>query len=483
MLLSLIICLGISSPSYAYSQSITTKTIHVLNRLTFGPRPGDIERVESIGIDNYIKSQLRPETIRESPQLTQKMAKLTNFYLSPTELYQKTVSPVKKRDKNLTQKQRIEIRNKNIRKILRESENARLLQGILSNKQLQEVMVDFWFNHFNISVGKGYLTSLWVGTYERDAIRPYALGNFRNLLGATAHHPAMLFYLDNWLNTAPGSKGARGKFKGLNENYARELMELHSMGINGGYTQQEIITLARIFTGWGIKYLSEDGSGFKFYQNRHDNSDKIFLGVPIKGGGVEEGEKALDILAKHPSTAHFISYKLAQYFVADVPPSSLVNKLDQRFQETNGNIRYVLETLFNSSEFWNEKYYDSKFKNPYQYIISAARSTGTENPRFGRIKRILGQLGMNLYGCKTPDGYKNTQEAWLNPDAIMRRISFATIISRGQLNQGKPKLVNYQQLRATLGNRFSTQTQAVINNSPDNLQAALILGSPEMMKK
>ena len=232
LLLSLIIFLGLPRLSYTDSQSITTQTIHVLNRLSFGPRPGDIKRVKSMGIDNYIKSQLRPETIRESPQLIQKMTKLTNFYLAPTELYKKNVPPIKKGDKRFTKKQRREM-NKNIRKVLQESENARLLQGIFSNKQLQEVMVDFWFNHFNIFAYKGNLTRLWVGTYERDAIRPYALGNFRNLLGATAHHPAMLFYLDNWLNTAPGSKGARGRFKGLNENYARELMELHSMGING----------------------------------------------------------------------------------------------------------------------------------------------------------------------------------------------------------------------------------------------------------
>lgn len=156
--------------------------------------------------------------------------------------------------------------SKSTSKILRESENARLVQAIFSNQQLQEVMVDFWFNHFNISVDKGNLARLWVGTYERDAIRPYALGNFRNLLGATAYHPAMLFYLDNWLNTAPNSKGVRGRFKGLNENYARELMELHTIGVNGGYTQQDIITLARIFTGWGIRRHGGDGSGFKFFQ-------------------------------------------------------------------------------------------------------------------------------------------------------------------------------------------------------------------------
>ncbi|NEP90004.1 MAG: DUF1800 domain-containing protein [Okeania sp. SIO2C2] len=482
LLFSLIIWLGLPNPSYADSQSINAQTIHVLNRLSFGPRPGDIERVKSMGINNYIQSQLRPETIRESSKIMQKMAKFPNFNLAPTELYKKTVPPLKKGAKDFTQKQRREM-NKSIRKVLQESEDTRLLQAIFSNKQLQEVMVDFWFNHFNISVDKGNLTRLLVGTYERDAIRPYALGNFRNLLGATAYHPAMLFYLDNWLNTAPGSKGARGRFKGLNENYARELMELHTIGVNGGYTQQDIITLARIFTGWGIQRRGGDGSGFKFFPERHDNSDKIFLGIPIKAGGIEEGEKALDILASNPSTARFISYKLAQYFVADRPPGSLVNKLAKRFQETNGNIRSVLETLFNSPEFWNEKYYRSKFKTPYQYIVSAARATNTDKPRWGRIKRILEQLGMKLYACKTPDGYKNTKEAWLNSDAMMRRISFATIISRGQLNQGEPRRINHRQLRATLGNNFSAQTQAIIKNSPNDLQAALMLGSPEMMEK
>ncbi|GGA09530.1 DUF1800 domain-containing protein [Okeania sp. KiyG1] len=482
LLLGLIIWLGLASPSYADSQSINAQTIHVLNRLSFGPRPGDIERVKSIGINNYIQSQLRPETIRESPQVTQKIAKLTNFYLAPTELYKKTVPPLKKGAKNFTRKQQIQM-SKSTSKILRESENARLVQAIFSNQQLQEVMVDFWFNHFNISVDKGNLARLWVGTYERDAIRPYALGNFRNLLGATAYHPAMLFYLDNWLNTAPNSKGVRGRFKGLNENYARELMELHTIGVNGGYTQQDIITLARIFTGWGIRRHGGDGSGFKFFSDRHDYSDKIFLGIPIKGGGIEEGEKALDILASHPSTARFISYKLAQYFVADTPPGSLVNKLAKKFQETNGNIRDVLQTLFNSPEFWEEKYYGSKFKTPYQYIISAARATDIDKPRWGRIKQFLEQLGMKLYACKTPDGYKNTKEAWLNPDAIMRRISFATMISRGHLNQGKPKPIDRQQLSATLGNNFSAQTQAVISSSPERLQAPLMLGSPEMMEK
>ncbi len=482
LLLGLIILLGLPSPSYADSQSITTKTIHVLNRLSFSPRPGDIERVKSMGINNYIQSQLRPETIREPQQLTNQLSTLTTLDLNPVELFNEYGPLPPRKQKKLTQNQK-NARNKRMRIILHQAQKAHLFRAILSNRQLQEVMIDFWFNHFSISVVKGRPIRLWVGAYERDAIRPYALGSFRDLLGATAYHPAMLFYLDNWLNTAPGSKGVRGPFKGLNENYARELMELHTLGVNGGYQQKDIITLARIFTGWGIQRRTGDGSGFKFYANRHDNSDKIFLGIPIKGGGVEEGQRALDILANHPSTARYISYKLAQYFVADQPPGSLVNKLAKRFKETNGNIRSVLETLFNSSEFWNEKYYGNKFKTPYQYLISAVRATGTNKPRWGRIAGMLNQLGMPLYSCATPEGYKNTKEAWLNPDAMIRRVSFATTISNGQLNLGKPQRINHRQLSLALGNNFSRQTQAVISNSPDNLQAALMLGSPEMMER
>ncbi|MEM1170974.1 MAG: DUF1800 domain-containing protein [Cyanobacteria bacterium P01_H01_bin.35] len=481
LLLGLIILLGLPSPSYADSQSITTKTIHVLNRLSFGPRPGDIQRVQSMGINNYIQSQLRPETIREPQQLTNELSTLKTLNLNPVELFNKYGPLPPRKQKQLTQKQK-EARNKRMRIILDEARKANYLRAISSNRELQEVMINFWFNHFNVSVIRTQVR-IWIGAYERDAIRPYALGNFRDLLGATAHHPAMLFYLDNWLNTAPGSKGVRGPFKGLNENYARELMELHTVGVNGGYKQEDIITLARIFTGWGIERRTGDGSGFKFDASRHDNSDKIFLGVPIKGGGIEEGEKALDILAKHPSTARFISYKLAQYFVADRPPGSLVNKLAKTFQQTNGNIRSVLETLFNSSEFWDETYYASKFKNPYQYIISAIRATGNNQLRYGQITRMLYELGMNIYASGNPEGYKNTREVWLNPDGMIRRISFATAISRGQLNPGKPRPINHQQLRGTLGNNFSRQTQAVISNSPDNLQAALILGSPEMMER
>ncbi|WP_338038495.1 DUF1800 domain-containing protein [Neosynechococcus sphagnicola] len=399
--------------------------------------------------------------------------------------------------------------------LVEQSAQSRLLRASESPRQLQEVMVDFWFNHFNVFANKG-LTRLWVGSYEASVIRPQSLGNFRQLLGATARHPAMLFYLDNWLNTAPDSPGARGRLKGLNENYARELMELHTLGVNGGYTQQDVVTLARILTGWGLcqdfgRQLAAiaDPSGFCFDSRRHDFSDKVFLGQRIKGSGIAEGEQALDILARSPATAHHLSYQLAQYFVADQPPAALVDRLAQRFIDTHGNIQAVLNTLFHSPEFWDTKYYNAKFKTPYQYVVSALRATDVSVQNLRPILGTLQQLGMPLYGCQTPDGYKNTQAAWLNPDAMTRRLSFATALASGRLplnqvpvNPDTPLLptptmppamgvpspqsgqtIDPQQLRITLGNPFTTQTQAAIANSPASLRAALMLGSPEFMRR
>ncbi len=317
---------------------------------------------------------------------------------------------------------------------------ARLWRAVESPRQLQEVMVDFWYNHFNVFAAKG-LDHLWVGAYEEQAIRPYALGRFRDLLGATAHHPAMLFYLDNWQNTAPNSPGVRGKQQGLNENYARELMELHTLGVDGGYTQEDVIALARILTGWGLgrpRGRDINKGGFFFDPKRHDFSDKVFLGQTIHGSGVAEGEEALDILARNPATARHISFELAQYFVADEPPSALVERLRKRFLDTDGDIRAVLDTLFHSPEFWDQKYYGNKFKTPYQYVVSAVRATDMKVVNVRPLYGMLMQLGMPLYGCLTPDGYKNTRDAWLNPDAMTRRIGFATALASGRLPLGQP---------------------------------------------
>jgi uncharacterized protein (DUF1800 family) len=339
-------------------------------------------------------------------------------------------------------------------------------------------MVDFWFNHFNVFSGKG-LDDVWIGNYEQQAIRPFVLSHFRDLLFATTKHPAMLVYLDNALSTAPGSPGARGRQKGVNENFAREVMELHTLGANGGYTQEDVVTLARVFTGWGVnppnaRLFPEYAAVFE--GARHDYGPKVFLGHPLRSRGKAEGEEALDILAHSPATAHHITFELAQYFVTDEPPPTLVERLAARFLETDGNIREVMRTLFASNEFWDSK--AAKYKTPYQFVISAVRAAGVSP---GNVRPLLGamdQLGMPLFGCLTPDGYKNTEDAWLSPDATTRRISFATALVRGS-----PGAVDEAHLEAILGSTLSAGTRAVIKESPQGLRAALLLGSPDFMHR
>jgi len=464
------------------------KALHVLNRLGFGPRPGDVERVNAMGVENYIHQQLFPETLAEPPQLTEKLNELSTYSLGFDELSQEYGPPPKvngiRPDPEMVKEQR-----KKSQIIVREAIQARLMLAIESPRQLQEIMVDFWYNHFNVYDQKG-LDHLWVGDYERQAIRPYVLGHFRDLLEATARHPAMLFYLDNWENVDPNTFMRRqGKIsRGLNENYARELMELHTLGVNGGYTQDDVITLARILTGWGFRgrLKGNDEISYDFYFNdrRHDNTDKVFLGQSIRGDGQQEVEGALDILARSPATAKHLCFQLAQYFVADHPDPALVEQLAQVFESTDGDIRAVLQALFASSQFWDEKNYNSKFKTPYQYLISIVRASGEEVTNYRPLMGMLQQLGQPLYGCLTPDGYKNTQEAWLNGDGMLRRINFATALGFGRININDDQFpIPYDDLMAVFDHQLSVSTQEAIQKAPARLRAVLVLGSPEMMKR
>jgi uncharacterized protein (DUF1800 family) len=480
----------------AQAEPVNPKIIHLLNRLTLGIRPGEIEQVQKIGIDKYIQQQLNPESIEEPTVLTDRLAKLDTIKLSPVELFQQ-YNPNRQVDGQKPVQAIRKVQQQQARQVTNQAIEARLWRSIYSQKQLQEVMVDFWYNHFNVYADKG-IDRLWVGAYEQQAIRPYTLGKFRDLLGATARHPAMLFYLDNWQNSTP-NPNKKGRIQGLNENYARELMELHTLGVDGGYKQDDVIALAKILTGWGFKQPGQkvpDGYGFQFNANRHDFSNKVFLNQNIIGSGIGEGEQALDLLSRHPSTARQIGFKLAQYFVSDNPPKSLTDRLSKRFVATDGDIKLVLDTLFHSPEFWNSKYYGAKFKTPYQYAISSIRSTGTEVNNIRPLNEFLKQLGMSVYGCPTPNGYKNTQEAWLNPDSMTRRINYATNLANGRLpisasiTTAANSLPTRQmvtidpvKLAATLGNNFSPKTQQAISSSSPEIRAALILGSPEFMKK
>ena len=530
------------------------RALHVLNRLGFGPRPGDVERVKAIGPEHYIHEQLHPESIPVPSALVNRIDELHTLRMTPVELFKQFQIPVQKIDKADPDARKAARKQAGI--IIYEAVQARILRAIYGPRQLQEVMAAFWFNHFNVFAAKG-LCHLWIGAYEEEAIRPHTMGRFRDLLGATAKHPAMLFYLDNWQNTAPDAPGKHGKFEGINENYARELMELHTLGVNGGYTQQDVIALAHILTGWGIvrpgqlmmqqrmmmrrQRFGGDGSGpfgffrqrfrqqqqpaqaamatpptpygFVFDASRHDFAKKTLLGHEINGTGIAEGEQALDMLARSPATANHLSFQLAQYFVADDPPKPLVARMANRYLATDGNIRDVLDTMFRSSEFWERRYYAAKFKTPYEYALSAARAAGGEVLNVRPLAGLMAQLGMPLYGCQTPDGYKNTEEAWLNPDGMMMRLSFATALGAGRLPLERPVDFGDEQplggkramtrvamkdvrtsdgamappdpakLATTLGGVFSARTAEAIEAAPPQLRSPLILGSPEFMMR
>jgi uncharacterized protein (DUF1800 family) len=456
------------------------RVLHIANRLSFGATLEQIEQINDRGIDVYIEKQLNPNAIEQSALVQSHVKGLDTLNMTVIEHFRRydPAWHIKQKGRLLNDREQIELREQ--REILRkEAIQAHLVEAIFSTRQLQEVMVNFWFNHFNVHFAKSVVDSAM--TDYVNSIRIHALGDFTDLLKTVARHPAMLLYLDNEVNTDPNSLGARGRFNGLNENYARELLELHTLGINGGYTQDDIVDLARIFTGWSLDRYGDRGNdkGFYFYRDRHDYNDKVFLGHTIKGNGMAEGEEALDILASHPSTARFISYKLARYFVTDLPPESLIEKLTAKFLDSQGNIREILKTLFYSSEFNDTQYYNQKFKTPFQYVVSLVRIAEINNPNFRLIKGMLGNLAMPVFGCSTPNGYPDTQEAWLNPDAILHRVSFASGIANGVLDRKNPP--NISKISTILNKIISPKNKEIINSSSAKLKIALMLGSPEIM--
>ncbi|HEX8612476.1 MAG TPA: DUF1800 domain-containing protein [Telluria sp.] len=469
---------------------------HVLNRIAFGPAPGDLERVTRSGVRAYIDSQLAPESIPLPSALSERLASLE----TPNRSAGKTLAEFEEARRNARDETPAaqELRRARVGRIARESAEARLLRAIQSPRQLEEVMVDFWFNHFNVAASKGNVQAL-VASYERDAIRPYVFGSFRQLLGATAKHPAMLYYLDNYLSSGPAPAKARGRARGLNENYARELMELHTLGVDGGYSQRDVTELARMLTGWTYdqRALIGEDQGFRFDSKRHDQGAKTWLGRAVPADGQQEGEMALDVLAVHPATARHLSYKLAQYFVRDEPPPALVERLARTWQANGGDIGGVLSVLFASDEFMAPANVGAKFKTPYQYVVSAARASAVPPGDIGPLLGTMNQLGMPLYGCQTPDGYKNTEAAWMNPHALTRRIVFATALGAGRLPLAKgapqvalqdassvtPAPLDPLQLESTLGAAVSPRTQELVAASPVALRAAMLLGGPDFMQR
>ncbi len=337
---------------------------------------------------------------------------------------------------------------------------AKLLRAVYSDRQLEEVMTDFWFNHFNVFAGKGP-ERLFLTNYEQDVIRPRILGKFEDLLVATAKSPAMLFYLDNWLSVGPNSMRALGipdrppmrpygpygrprRFpppnpnakrkanSGLNENYGRELLELHTLSVNGGYSQRDVTEVAKVFTGWTIEKPNE-GGGFKYEPRMHEPGPKFVLGHRIKPKGEDEGREVLHMLATSPQTAHFISLKLAQRFVSDDPPPALVDRMAKTFEKKKGDIREVLSTLFHSPEFWAAGAYRAKVKTPLEFVASAVRATGADVDDAMPLARQIANMGMPLYGAQPPTGYSMKAETWVSSSALLNRMNFALGLTDGKL--------------------------------------------------
>lgn len=598
------------------------RAIQALNRLTFGPRPGDIDRVLAVGVDKWIDKQLHPESIQDDAlgahlapfrtlgMSTQELAenfpsqalirqiangkgyipsdsRLRAIYEVQLERYRQRANKVTEADQNdsmtavrpaslvdlsqlsaLAPDQRLkallrmtpeeqgdfmaslkggarqgflegmppEDRETAIalanpqRVVAEELMEAKILRATYSERQLQEVMTDFWLNHFNVFIGKGP-ERYHLNSYERDVIRAHALGKFEDLLVAAAQSPAMLFYLDNWLSVGPDSDFARGirdgrrRFpnaspnsaqkqnrSGLNENYGRELMELHTLGVNGGYTQKDVTEVAKVFTGWTLKKPRE-GGGFEFNQRMHEPGTKVVLGQNIKENGEKEGYELLHMLARNPATAEFICNKLAMRFVSDSPPPELVGRMAATFLKKEGNIREVLKTMLRSSEFWHPEMYRAKVKTPLEFVVSALRATGANVSDAAPLVGQLRNLGMPLYGAQPPTGYSMKADAWVSSSALLARLSFAVRLASGRIRgvQIAPPAATDQMLdseqalaaleTSLLAGDVSKQTHETISSQlqdpaithrqfddparPPDVAAVegLLLGSPEFQKR
>jgi uncharacterized protein (DUF1800 family) len=413
---------------------------HALDRLAFGPRPGDVERVRTTGVDRWIARQLEPEHLRDD-EGQRIVAALPLASTAPAAALDGL--------RNVSQRDTVARRAARQRaaEVSRQLQVARVARAVASEKQLQEVLVDFWANHFSVFAGKGQVR-LYVAQYEQDAIRPHVLGHFRDLLGAVAHSPAMLFYLDNWRSAADslhptlaGTVARRGRRafarqpqapprpRGLNENYARELLELHTLGVDGGYTQQDVIEVARAFTGWTIA-APQAGGAFVFRPAMHDAGEKTVLGTRIRaGGGESDGERVLDLLARHPATARMVATKLVQRLVSDDPSPALVERIAAVFTRTDGDLREVVRAIVTSPEFFSRAAYRSKVKSPLELVASGLRAVGAPADTTPRAARMVAQLGEPLYGHRDPNGWPERSSEWLSAGSVVNRINFGVALA------------------------------------------------------
>ena len=544
--------LALTAATAARTDSLTPReqALHALNRLAFGPRPGDVDRVAQMGVGAYILEQLYPERIPDARLQTRLSGYLT-LSMSNAELIARFELPLREAKRKIKaqraagdadetepgpaemQKLRDLIPPENRpRRILDELTAARILRASESERQLNEVLVDFWMNHFNVYANKGE-DRFAIVSFERDTIRPHIWGKFEDLLQATAKSPAMLFYLDNARSVADAEHRlvrlpARLNDKaprGLNENYARELMELHTLGVDGGYTQTDVTELARILTGWSIgrPRLSgdqakgmfrasrrpgreEEPGSFVFRAPAHDVGSKIFLGANFpSGGGIGEGERAIAMLARQPATARHIAFQLCQRLVADEPPKELVDRVAKRFLATGGDLRDTVRVIVTSPEFFDPRYYRAKIKSPFEYVVSALRAVnaGTDGKA---VAKEIAEMGEPLYLCQPPTGYADTADAWVSSGALLARLNFAVALAQGRL---LGTTADTNRLRAQgagaapgrsvdaaahwlIGTDISSETLQTITKrmadgtdaaEPSTVMAGLILGSPEFQRQ
>jgi len=575
------------------------RILHVLNRLGFGARPGDVERVKAMGLENYINQQLNPDKISDSAAES-KLAELSTLNMSTAELYGKFPQPgqllrqlqargvlpdnlaearenrvkgganqkpgeMQKDDamsgpemkpdapkNNQAQPPANPLDNEKYReaiqnyyrenglqrpeRIITELQASRILRAVYSERQLQEVMVDFWTNHFNVFANKG--ADRWLlPLYDRDTIRPYAMKKFSELLEATAESPAMLFYLDNFQSVSPDAdNGRRGIFRpqqqqqqqrprrGINENYARELMELHTLGVDGGYTQKDVQEVARCFTGWTIfqprggaaavaTVMPRDGERrngrmrdamqrtagtFFFNQRAHDDGEKLVLGHKIpSGGGMKDGLMVLDILAHHPATAKFIATKLVRHFVSDNPPPALVDRVAATYKKSDGDIREMLKTIFFSKEFNSPEAYRVKIKRPFELVVSAIRTLGADTNGGPGTHQWIARMGEPLYGFQTPNGYSDAAESWVNTGGLLERMNFGLALASNRVQGTKVNLPNAngeqskvldEYLKSILAGDISASTRDALTKQlhqtdPPTKVVGLILGTPEFQRQ
>ncbi|HXI25690.1 MAG TPA: DUF1800 domain-containing protein [Pyrinomonadaceae bacterium] len=470
---------------------------HVLSRLTYGGRPGDFEKIKAMGVEAFINQQLDPDAIdnstviaklRRLPTLGMATPVIIEQYTPPKTVASPSPAPAKSLDeKAVPPKSIVELGEKqdagrmpvvqtamqnemqadgrkedagrmpavqttqtpalqapkptpppkNPQMVVTDLQRAKLLRAVYSDQQLYELMVDFWENHFSIFANKDddrYLLT----AFDRETIRPFAMGRFRDLLGATAHSPAMLFYLDNWRSSVPRPYPAKGDKPagvdgGFNENYARELMELHTLGVDGGYSQKDVQEVARCFSGWTIQKPNEQGL-FVYRPGFHDDGEKVVLGHKIlAGGGYADGERVLDILATHPSTAKFIATKLARRFISDDPPQSVIDRAVAVFLKTDGSIRETLRAIITSPEFFSQAAYRSKMRSPLEYVAAAMRAMNAETDGDRPVLDLIGRMGQPLFGRITPDGYSDRAGQWLSSGAMIARLNFANALATNRI--------------------------------------------------